>query len=220
MIMQRLNEYDDDPYGREGRESRGFGAFYTMNQAKDATQVCADIVEQRREESEDSGLPTGNVTMPLPTGDIARPLREESPELSEEDLIEEEMKGDDLAQYMPETPTDGSDLNKRKNELRDRLAKLQARVEEVKKTVIDDEEDGLEEEYLEESYEESLDDLQYNVDVENFEEALENEAAIKIQALIRGFLVRCQLAHFFEMYELEYMSGEEEGDYESDEDSA
>ncbi|MEE4248297.1 MAG: hypothetical protein V2I33_23145 [Kangiellaceae bacterium] len=69
MIIQRLNPYsEDDPYGREeGRESRGFGAFYNTNQTKDATQICTNIVEQRREDSEEeSGVPVGNATMPLP----------------------------------------------------------------------------------------------------------------------------------------------------------
>ena len=263
-IMQRLHVQEEDPYGREGRENRAFGGAQHIHDIGNSTQVCADIVEQRKEDSEDSMLPAGNSTQPLPeskkiASKPVQPERDSSEMLSSDqefdiqsysqspegqDMSDEYGHQQTLSNYEHDSPDEEpSDLNRRKNELRDRLAKLQRRVEKVKATVAPDEDEDDEEgeeiavDYAEsdegkepvKEFEESgtPDSCIIHSDVEspdadqsfeasirqmssgkNFDEALQKEAAIKIQAAVRGFLVRCQLAHFFEMY-----------DFYSDEDS-
>ena len=158
---------------------------------------------QRREESEDSGVPTVNNTMPnlhhkkevaSPHSDVVAPRNPSPPR----DL--------DLATDSPQR----NSINRRKDDLRNRLATLQRRVQNVKKTIVDDEESKsqIEQESITEAWDESLEDYQTELAEQNFEETLRNEAATRIQSVVRMFLVRCQLVRFFEQFE-----------YEEDEDS-
>ena len=85
-----------------------------------------------------------------------------------------------FSNYEPDSPEEEpSDLNRRKNELRDRLKKLAKRVEKVKATVApDEEEDDEEDEYLELDVEDSAGTpgsmvIHSDVEIEDADESFE-----------------------------------------------
>ena len=157
-IRPQINSFD---YKQSGRECMVFGVFPESSSIEtkgNITQIVTDIVEKRVKTEE--SIPKASMTMPL--ADVKASY---SVVNTEEEYRE----------------SSSSDISKRKEGIKKKLAELRNRVDQAKSFRSDDYEDKR------------------------------KQAAIKIQAVVRGVLTRQALRRYFE--EIEGHSMQESGDY-------
>ncbi|CAG9328453.1 unnamed protein product [Blepharisma stoltei] len=156
-IMYGMPPETSSSYNREGRECQVFGHYpdvQAIEERGNATQLVNDIVERRVHQ--ESTLPIGSVTMPI------LEVKETTPTYTED--VSEELKLQELQ---------SSDLSRRKDEIRKKLAELKNRVDRAREIAKDS----------------------------TNEEEIKNQAAVRIQAWTRGWLTREALRRFFENLE-------------------
>ena len=158
-IHPQITSFD---YKQSGRECMVFGVFpekESLENNGNVTQIVNDIVEKRVKH--DNLVPISSNTMPMAE------MKEPYSVLNTEEEYRESYS---------------SDISKRKEEIRKKLAELRNRVDRAK--------DNKSEDY----------------------ENKRNQAAVRIQAFIRGFLTRQALKRYF--CEIEDNNPQESGDYE------